>query len=60
MRVIGVVLLALALAVPATAFGAEPPPGAVISESLRYVNRVPDSSMITEGKFDRVGTAGCW
>ena len=54
MRVIGVVLLALAL-LPATAFGAEPPPGADISDSLRYVNRVPDSSMITEGKFDRVG-----
>ena len=54
MRVIGLVLLALAL-LPATAIGAEPPPGAVISDSLRYVNRVPDSSMITEGKFDRVG-----
>jgi hypothetical protein len=54
MRVVAVVLLALAL-LPATALGAEPPPGAVISDNLRYVTRVPDSSMITEGKFDRVG-----
>jgi hypothetical protein len=54
MRVVAVVLLALAL-LPATAMGAEPPPGAVISDSLRYVTRVPNSSMITEGKFDRAG-----
>ena len=34
---------------------AEPPPGAVISDSLDYIDRVPDSSGIVEGKFDTVG-----
>lgn len=34
---------------------AEPPPGAVISDSLEYIDRVPDSSGIVEGKFDTVG-----
>jgi hypothetical protein len=33
---------------------AEVPPGAQISDSLEYVGRVPDSSMIVEGKFDTV------
>jgi hypothetical protein len=30
------------------------PPGAVISDSLEYVARVPDSAQIVEGKFDTV------
>src|ERR671924_721940 len=54
------VLLVLATAclgagMTAVASAAEPPPGAAISDSLQYVARVPDSSMIVEGKFDRVG-----
>ena len=38
----------------ATALAAEPPPGASISDSLEYVDRVPDSAGIVEGKFDTV------
>ncbi len=38
----------------AVASAAKPPPGAAISDSLEYVGRVPDSSAIVEGKFDRV------
>src|SRR6266516_1774984 len=38
----------------AVASAAKPPPGAAISDSLEYVGRVPDSSSIVEGKFDRV------
>ena len=34
---------------------AQAPPGAVISDSLGYVARVPDSAGIVEGKFDSVG-----
>ena len=34
---------------------ADPPPGAVISDSLDYIDRVPDSAGIVEGKFDTVG-----
>jgi hypothetical protein len=58
MRTLVVVLSTLvlgALALTATAAAAEPPPGAAISDSLEYVTRVPDSSMIVEGKFDQVG-----
>jgi hypothetical protein len=47
------VLLLLVLA-PASALGAEPPPGAAISDSLEYIGRVPNSSRIVEGKFDTV------
>jgi hypothetical protein len=47
-------VVAGALALAAAAPAAEPPPGAAMSDSLRYVARVPDSSMIVEGKFDRV------
>jgi hypothetical protein len=47
-------ILALAL-LPAAAGAAEPPPGAAISDSLEYVNTVPGSADIVEGKFDRVG-----
>ncbi len=54
-RFVLVVLVSAALAaLPAAAFAAEPPPGAAISESLEYVQQVPSSSMIVEGKFDRV------
>ena len=52
-RILLLVVSALAL-LPAVAFGAEPPPGAAISDSLEYVQRVPDSGAIVEGKFDRV------
>jgi hypothetical protein len=38
----------------ATALAAEPPPGASMSDSLDYVDRVPDSAGIVEGKFDTV------
>ena len=34
---------------------AQAPPGAVISDSLGYVARVPGSAGIVEGKFDSVG-----
>src|SRR4051812_8333455 len=44
-----------ALAAAPAAPAADPPPGAVISDSLDYVDRVPDSSGIVEGKFDNVG-----
>jgi hypothetical protein len=37
------------------ASAADPPPGAVISDSLGYVERVADSAGIVEGKFDTVG-----
>src|SRR4051794_961395 len=37
-----------------TASAADPPPGAVMSDSLDYVDRVPDSAGIVEGKFDTV------
>jgi hypothetical protein len=43
----------IGLAGPAGA--AAPPPGAVMSDSLRYEGRAPDAAGITEGKFDRVG-----
>jgi hypothetical protein len=49
----GAALIALAL-LPGTAMGADPPPGAAISDSLEYVTRVPGSGQIVEGKFDRV------
>src|SRR2546430_2251723 len=58
MRIVLLVVSTLVLgafAPIATAIAAEPPPGAAISDSLQYVTRVPDSSMIVEGKFDRVG-----
>jgi hypothetical protein len=38
----------------ATALAADPPPGTSISDSLEYVDRVPDSAGIVEGKFDTV------
>src|SRR4051794_28365369 len=37
------------------ALGAAPPPGAHMSDSLRYETRVPASAGIVEGKIDRVG-----
>jgi hypothetical protein len=48
-------LLIATLGGGATALGAQPPPGAEISDSLEYVGRVPDSDKIVEGKFDNVG-----
>ena len=42
----------IGLAGPAGA--AAPPPGAVMSDSLRYEGRAPDAAGITEGKFDTV------
>ena len=52
-RVLVVVALMLAL-VPSTALAADPPPGADISDSLEYIEQVPGSGMIVEGKLDRV------
>jgi len=46
--------LAGALASGASASAATKPAGAVMSDSLAYVGRVPDSSHIVEGKFDTV------
>jgi len=51
--VLAVAVLGVLGIVPA-ASAADPPPGAAISDSLEYVGRVPDSSMIVEGKFDNV------
>ena len=50
--------LAVALAVvlnagAATQVAQAPPPGAQISDSLEYVARVPGTSQVVEGKFDR-------
>ena len=59
MKRIGLLLvggLAAALGLAASAAPlAELPAGAQISASLEYVGRVPDSSNIVEGKFDRIG-----
>lgn len=52
-RILAVITIALAVS-PATAVAGQAPPGAVISDSLDYVKQVPSSSMIVEGKFDRV------
>jgi hypothetical protein len=43
------------LALSGVAAAAEPPAGAVISDSLEYVGRVADSAGIVEGKLDSVG-----
>jgi hypothetical protein len=52
-RVVVVVLFSLALVAPATVRAAAPPPGAVISDSLEYVNRVPGTGNV-EGKLDSI------
>ena len=55
MNKIRVVLIVLsALIAPAAASAAQPPPGADISPNLDYVERVPSSDMIVEGKLDQV------
>ena len=54
MRRLSLVVVAVFALLPASALAAEPPPGAVISDSLEYVQQVPDSNMIVEGKIDRV------
>ena len=51
---VGGIAAALGLAASAAPV-AELPPGAQISASLEYVGKVPDSSNIVEGKFDRIG-----
>ena len=33
----------------------DPPPGAQMSDSLEYIARVPGTSQVVEGKFDKVG-----
>jgi hypothetical protein len=43
-----------ALAMPAAASAADPPPGAAMSDNLEYVTRISGASGITEGKFDTV------
>ena len=52
----GVVVVAAALVAGAAGAqqAAAPPPGAQISSSLEYVTRVPGTSMVVEGKFDKV------
>jgi hypothetical protein len=52
-RVVVLALLGGAVALPSDAFAADPPPGAVISDSLDYVNRLPGKGNV-EGKLDRV------
>ncbi len=47
----GVVGIGAAAAPPPPA---APPPGAQISASLEYVARVPGTSQVVEGKFDKV------
>jgi hypothetical protein len=60
----GVAMIRVGLAVTAVLAGilsigaaaapqADPPPGAQMSSSLEYVARVPGTSMVVEGKFDR-------
>jgi len=53
-RVIAAALFALAL-IPATATAADPPPGAKMSDNLQYVKWIPDTRLVVEGKFDKVG-----
>jgi hypothetical protein len=43
------------LLIPATAVAAPAPPGAVKSDNLEYVKWVPDTRLLVEGKFDKVG-----
>jgi hypothetical protein len=52
-RLLLLAVLALALLLPATALGADPPPGSHLSANLEYVNRVPGPGLV-EGKFDTV------
>jgi hypothetical protein len=42
------------LVAPAVALGEQPPPGAAMSDNLKYVKRVPGTGQVVEGKFDRV------
>ena len=42
------------LLIPATALGADPPPGAQMSSNLEYVKWIPDTREVVEGKFDEV------
>jgi hypothetical protein len=50
------VLCALVLvALPGAALAGEAPPGAVLSDNLEYVTRVPGTGAIISANFDRVG-----
>jgi hypothetical protein len=42
------------LVAPAGALAEQPPPGAAMSDNLKYVTRVPGTGQVVEGKFDRV------
>jgi hypothetical protein len=42
------------LVAPAGAVGEQPPPGAAMSDNLKYVTRVPGTGQVVEGKFDKV------
>ena len=56
MRGIGAaaVVLGALLVAPASAWSADPPPGADMSKNLEYVTRIAGANGITEGKFDKV------
>jgi hypothetical protein len=43
------------LMAPASALAEQPPPGAAMSDNLKYVTRVPGTGQVVEGKFDNVG-----
>ena len=49
------VLLLLLVVLPAAAGAAQAPPGAVLSDNLEYVTRVPGTGTIISANFDRVG-----
>jgi hypothetical protein len=52
--IVGAVLAGLLGIGAGAAPQAEPPAGAQISDSLEYVTRVPGTSQVVEGKFDKV------
>ena len=56
MRGIGAaaVVLGALLVAPASAWSADPPPGAAMSSNLEYLTRIAGANGITEGKFDKV------
>jgi hypothetical protein len=61
-----VLLLLLLVVLPAAAGAAQAPPGAVLSDNLEYVTRVPGTGTIISANFDRVGgrdvmlASGAW
>jgi hypothetical protein len=52
---VSVLLLLLLVVLPAAAGAAQAPPGAVPSDNLEYVTRVPGTATIISANFDRVG-----